>query len=1217
VAPIRAKGRALTDGKTFPIVGIGASAGGLEAFTQLLTALPLDTGMAFVLVQHLEAKHESLLARLLSKATQMPVTEVRQGTRVEPNHVYVIPANADLILGDGALRIMRRKTSASPHLPIDHFFRTLAESQGPRAVGVILSGTATDGTLGLKAIKLAGGTTFAQEPRSAKFDGMPKSAILAGCVDFVLRPERIARELSQITLHVRLGRSNPGRTDPDPPVPALEEEWMGIFKLLRETSGVDFTFYKKPTISRRVARRMALKKIKRLSEYVNYLQGNREELNALYQDLLIHVTSFFREPEVFRALRNKILPQILARKPASDPLRIWVAGCSSGEEVYSIAICLLENLGDRAASTAIQIFASDVNEQLVDSARGGVYSKDAVKKVSKERVRRFFDLANGKYQIKPGVRDLCIFARHNLAEDPPFSRMDLISCRNVLIYLEPVLQKRILASFRYALRDGGFLLLGKSETLGGFPDFKISDRKNKFFVKAAATAAYKARPVAFDKATHHEKRSVEEAPGFDLEKEADRVIWEQSRHAGLIVNGDLQILHFRGDTSPYIRPVPGKATFQLLRMLREELVIELRVAINKARKTKTSVKREAVRVKRNGDFHLVNIEVRPLPAHRVGDQYFLILFEEVIPPTERQSKYAVGRRPKEGPDQELTEVRNELTRTRDYLQAIIQEQETTNEGLKAANEEAQSSVEELHSTNEELETAKEELQSGNEELVTLNEQLQKRNTELGYLSDEMSNILTGVDIPILILGGDRRIRRFTPSAEKLLHLLPGDIGHPIGHIRIGVNLPDLDESISQVIKGARDVWREVQTEEGRWYSVRILPFVTSEHKIDGVLMVFVDVDELKQSQQRSQREQELITAILNAAKDLLVIVLDRAGRILQFNRAAQELTGYSLEEVKGRRFWDRLPIPEERAQVKSGFEEVLVARTLQGETHWLTKRGQPRLIAWSNTVVVNDVGAVDYVIWTGVDVTEREEAQLQARDSKAAIHTLREQSEVTLLHKQDELQALTARLLAIQEAGNKDLARELHDDLSQKLAALGMEVSTLLQPSIKSPEVLAERVHALSARINGLAENVHAMSRRLHPAILDELGLEAALKEECVGFSAQAGVRAEFESKGVPLSLPEDVTLCLYRVAQESLRNIAKHARATKVRVVLFDDKGVLCLRIEDIGDGFDLNEIKGKGGLGLISMEERVRLVSGKFTIKSQPGEGTTVEVFVPLRAK
>ena len=1195
-------------------MGVGASAGGLDAFTELLTALPLDTGMAFVLVQHLEAKHESILTKLLSKATQLPVTEIRQGMLVEPNHVYVIPANADLSIANGVLKILNRKTSPGRHLPIDHFFRTLAVTQGRRAIGVVLSGTASDGTLGLKAIKSAGGITFAQEPKSAQFDGMPKSAILAGCVDFVLRPQRIALELSRIALHPYVGFSNLEKVKE--PLPAWDEQWMQVFKLLRDTSRVDFTFYKKATISRRVARRMASKNIEQLSQYLKYLQGNREELDALYQDLLIHVTSFFREPEIFRALRNKILPQLQARKPAGDPIRIWVPGCSTGEEAYSIAICLLESLGDRAASTPIQIFASDISEWAIGRARAGVYPKDELKKVSKDRVQRFFDRVNGNYQVKSGVRDLCIFALHDLTKDPPFSRMDLISCRNVLIYLEPVLQKKILGSFRYALRDGGFLLLGKAETLGGFPDFKIVDRKNQFFAKVVTTNAFEARLVPLERLTPHQKRYVQETPSLDLEKEADRILWERSGNAGLVVNSDLQIQYFRGDTSPYLRPVPGKATFQLLKMLREELVLELRGAVNEARKTKASVRREAVRIKRNGDFRLVNIEVQPLAPYSAGGGSFLILFEEVNRPIEHPTKRSVGRQRKEGHDQELIEVRNDLTRTRDYLQAIIQEQETTNEELRAANEEAQSSMEELHSTNEELQTAKEELQSGNEELITLNEQLHKRNTELAHLSDELNNVLTGVDIPIVILGEGRRIRRFTPQAEKLLHLFPGDIGRPISHIRIAVDLPNLDESISQVLKGAREVWREVQAEDGRWYSVRMLPFLTAEHKTDGVLMAFVDVDDLKQSHERSQQDQKLITAILNAATDLLVIVLDCEGRVLQFNRAAEEVTGFSLEEVKDRRLWEVLPIPEERDQVRSGFEEALRGGRAEGETHWLTKRDEPRLIAWSNTAEKNVDGTVDYVIRTGVDVTEREKAQSQSRESDAAVRTLRQTSEVRLLRDQKELHSLTARLLELQEAGNKDLARELHDDLSQKLAALGMEVSTLLQPSSGSPQELPDRVRGVSARINGMAEDVHAMSRRLHPAILDELGLEAALKEECVSFSAQMGIPAKFESKG-PALLPEDVSLCLYRVAQEGLRNIAKHAGATDVKVVLSARKDGVRLRIEDTGDGFDLKEAKGKGGLGLISMEERVRLVGGKFTINSQPGEGTAVEVFVPLKAK
>jgi len=1306
----------------FPIVGVGASAGGLEAFTALLKALPPDTGMAFVLIQHLEAKHESMLASLLSKVTQMPVTEVRQGTHVQPNRVYVIPPDAGLGLVRGDLRILRRKLGL--HLPIDHFLETLAETQGPRAIGVVLSGTASDGTLGLGAIKAGGGITFAQEPASAKFDGMPQSAISSGCVDFVLTPERIAKELSRIALHpyIRASANAEQDTGKDTdhagaPLAAPDEEWARILRLIRETSGLDFTYYKKTTISRRVARRMALRKVEQLSDYRKFLQQNREELGELYEDLLIHVTSFFREPEVFRALRNRIIPQLLARKPVPDSIRIWVPGCSTGEEAYSIAICLLEKLGDLTAPPRIQIFASDVSEQALEKARNGVYPKEALKQLSRERLHRFFDSVNGKFQIKPSVRELCIFARHDLTKDPPFSRMDLISCRNVLIYLEPILQKRILASFFYALRDGAYLLLGKSETSSALADFQVVDRKNKFLAKEAITTAAPTRLTGPEKPAHRADGSFTHAPSFDLEKDADRIIWERANYAGLVVDSELQILHFRGDTSPYLRPVPGKATFQLLKMVREELVLELRGAVNKARKTGASVRREAVRVRNGGKLHLVNVEVRILPARRAGERYFLILFEEPTPSGEPQAKRAPRPARGQDEDQELVEARGELSRTREYIQSIIQEHETTNEELKAASEEAQSSMEELHSTNEELETAKEELQSTNEELITLNEQLQKRNWELGHLSNELSNVLSDVDIPIVILGADRRIRRFTPPAEKLLHLLPGDVGRPLSHIRLGVNLPDLDDSILQVARGSGDVWREVQAEDGRWYSVRILPFLTAERKTDGVLITFVDVDDLRQSRETSLREQKLIMAILNAAVDLLVIVLDREGRILQFNRTAEEVTGYSLDDVKGSRLWDRLPVPEERGLVKARFEEMLRGGAVLGETHWLTKGGQTRLIAWSNTIAQRSDGAVDYVIRTGVDVTEREAAQRQAQESDVALHTLLEavpsavlaldtQGRIALVNaatekmfgyrreemvgqpiamliperfrqqhgghvsgffrkpsmrpmgagldlvalrrdgsefpidislsyfettegvlgisfvsditeqkdNQRELQALTARLLGIQEGGNKELSRELHDGLSQKIAALGMEVSMLLQRPDQAPGALPDRVRELSERINDLSADVHAMSRRLHPAILTELGLEAAVREECVGFSAQERVPAHFASESVPPSLPEDISLCLYRVAQESLRNVAKHARAAQVRVLLSGRKNGITLRVEDTGNGFHIDEVQGKGGLGLISMEERARLVNGKYTVLSQPGKGTAVELFVPL---
>lgn len=620
------------------IVGIGASAGGLEAITQFLKALPPDTGMAFVFVQHLEPRHESMLSTLLQRATQMPVADVKPGTRVQSNHLYVIPANADIGIAGGVLGLARRKALMGQHLPIDHFFRSLAQDQGARAIGVILSGTASDGTLGMKAIKVEGGITFAQDPETARFDGMPTSAITAGCVDFVLPPQRIANELEKIGRHPYVGLSRFG--EDAPVLPGRGEDFLRVFKLLKASSGVDFTFYKKPTIQRRIVRRMALHSLEKLSDYVKYLESNSDEADALYQDILIHVTSFFREPEVFRAFQTRLLPRVTAAKTPGEPVRLWCAGCSTGEEAYSLAICLLEYLGDKTRLTPVQLFGTDISEQAIEKARLGIYPAAALSQVGPGRLRRFFTKIDGNYQINSSVRDLCVFARHDLTKDPPFSRLDIIACRNVLIYLEPVLQKRVLASFHYALKDSGFLMLGKSETLGGFPDlFSLVDRKAKFFSKkAAAGVAYQLGAAAFEPLRPRGKRHVEEPPHFDLEREADRLVWEHYEHSGLVVNNDLQILHFRGDTSPYLRPAPGKATFNLLRMLRDELVFEVRAAIQKVRRNGLAVRRDAIVVKHNGSSRRVNVEVRPLPGPATREKYFLILFDEenraVEPPPE-------------------------------------------------------------------------------------------------------------------------------------------------------------------------------------------------------------------------------------------------------------------------------------------------------------------------------------------------------------------------------------------------------------------------------------------------------------------------------------------------------------------------------------------------------------------------------------------------------
>jgi two-component system, chemotaxis family, CheB/CheR fusion protein len=1315
-----------------PVVGIGASAGGLEAYTQLLRSLPTNTGMAFVLVQHLEPRHESVLTRLLAKATRMPVQEAREGMRVEPDSVYVIPSNADLSLMDGLLHIVRRKALAGHHMPIDSFLESLAKSQGPRAIGVILSGTASDGTAGIEAVKAEGGITFAQQPDSAKFDGMPRNAIASGCVDFVLPPPLIAQELARIAHHPFVGLLPPRGT---PVIPAGEDDWAHLFRLLRLESGVDFTEYKPSTIKRRVARRMAVHKIEHLNAYLKLLESNTEELGALFQEILIEVTEFFRDPDVFLALRDKTLPEIFSAKPAGEPLRVWVAGCSTGEEAYSIAICALEYLSEaRMGTTLIQIFATDLSDPAIQKARAGRYPEGALRGVSQERLRRFFTRVDGNYEVNPSIREMCVFARHDVTKDPPFSKLDLISCRNVLIYFESALQRKVLAFFHYGLKKHGALLLGKTESLGTHTDlFTIADRKLKTFWKNTMVRV----PLAALRPAHetqlpHDRQPGPTLPDLDLEKETDRVVWERYGHAGLVVNNDLRILHFRGDTGPYLRPASGKATFQLLRMVRDELALELRTAIQEARRTGRSVRREGIEVKQDRQVREVHIEVRPLPVPGEREKCFLILFESGGSRTRLAARTSGPRGTgRKGRDQELLRLQSELERSREHVQAIIRDQETTNEELKTANEETLSSMEELQSTNEELETAKEELQSSNEELVTVNEQLQNRNADLAILSDDLINVLSGVNIPILILDQDRRIRRFTPPAEKLLRLLPGDIGRPIGDLRIGISIPDMEKVIASVIEKGSEMHREVRGEEnGRWYMLSVRPFQTAQGRIDGVLMAFVDVHDLKQQQESLQKEHNFVSAILNAAKGLLVVVLDSEGRIVHFNRSCQELSGYSFEEAKGRRVWDFLLVPEEIAGVKATFENVLGGTPNQYENHWLTKDGRSVLTSWSNSVSRSD-GSVEYLIGTGTDITGREQAEERAQESESTIRALLETAaqailavdargqiilanaatekmfgysrreligepvaklvparsgdrhavyvsqwfsrpvsrpmgrgleihcmrkdgsefpseislssiagregtigvafisditerittEATLRSYQSQLQRLTGNLLSTLETGNRELARELHDDFSQQLVALGMEVSSLRQSRELGKDVAA-RLGELGRKIARLGDEIHSTSRRLHPAILEDLGLEAAMLEECRGFREHFHIPVDFVPQNVPAVLPKEVSLCLYRVVQESLRNIAKHSRATQVYVRLAggpgtDGKQSISLRVEDQGDGFDLDQALRKGGLGFISMEERVRLVGGTLTIQSQPGQGTTVTALVPLNGK
>jgi two-component system CheB/CheR fusion protein len=878
----------LRPGLSFPVVAIGASAGGLAAFTELLKALPAQSGMAFVLIQHLEPKHDSALTSLLQKATSIPAVQVTEGMAVEPNHVYVIPPNKSMTIRKGTLRLAPRTAGPAPQRPIDDFSLALAEEQGNAAIGVVLSGTGSDGTHGLKAIKAAGGVTFAQDPKTAQWPAMPVSAMTAGSVDFVMSPKRIAAELARIGQHPYLTKANqvPEGSDLDK-----------VCLILRSAVGVDFRLYKLPTVRRRVARRMALEKIATLARYAQILRQDPKEARALADDIFIHVTRFFRDPECFKAVRKSVLAKLKAKRAAGDPIRIWVAGCSTGEEVYSIAMLLLEELGEQAVRIKIQIFGTDIEERSLQHARTGIYTEANVTGVSPARLKRFFVKTDYGFQIHRAVRDLCVFARHDLAKDPPFSRLDFISCRNVLIYMGAALQKRVLSAFQYALQPGGFLLLGSAESVGDYPDaFTVEDLKHRIYVRKPSPAAYRevaAAPAFAREPDAMPARAFVAPSAVDFRKVTEGVLLEHYAPPALVVDSDLHIVHFQGDVSRYLAPATGQPSFHLLKMVRPEFVMDLRSAISKARKEGAAAHQDGVPFRHEGRPAAVRLEVRPLSGRNGKKRDLLVVFEKAEP-----AGPAAATSGKQHGFEKTEKLERELASAREQLRALITEHETAQEEMKAASEEILSSNEELQSTNEELETAKEELQSSNEELATLNDELQQRNDELNILTSDLQNLLTGVDVAVLVLDSALHVRRFTPVAGALLNLIPGDVGRPFSDIASSLDIADWSELLEAVSDEGRSIEREVRDRKGHQYSLRVRPYKTGAGRIEGVLIVLLDTDVISHARGSAQESGDYSRAIVETIREALAVV-DSEYRVLSVNRGFCELFDVSVQDVDG------------------------------------------------------------------------------------------------------------------------------------------------------------------------------------------------------------------------------------------------------------------------------------------------------------------------------
>jgi two-component system CheB/CheR fusion protein len=903
----------------FNIVGIGASAGGLEAFEQFFRNIPPDSGMAFVLVSHLDPDHASMLTEILQRATTMPVVEAQDQVKVAPNCVYALPPNREMTIFHGALQLSAPEMPRGQRMVIDAFLRSLAEDQGENAIGIILSGTGTDGTLGLRAIQGAGGITLVQDPTTAKYDGMPCSAIQAGYASYILPVEKMPEQLLNSKHHLNVQYDKP-QPDTDG-----ASGMSRILMLLRSGTGHDFSLYKKSTIGRRIERRMAQHNIESIEIYARYLKEHPPELQLLFKELLINVTSFFRDTEAFIALKQDILPLLLAGKPEHYVFRVWVAGCATGEEAYSIAILLREIMDETQQEFKTQIYSTDLDEDAITVARTAIYPPNIAQDVTPERLRRFFIKDDAGYRVKKEIREMVVFATQSVIKDPPFTKLDLLSCRNLMIYLEPELQNRVIPAFHYALKPGGVLFLSPSESIGNHIDlFTPLNRKWKFYrttPSVASTRAVMASGLSWtkDQNTKGSDEVITKIKDTDFAEITRRALLQSYAPASVVTNLKGDILFVHGDTGKYLRPAPGQATLNVIEMAREGLKMELRAAIQIAADKSTPTLNQETTFGSNGDMVSVSFSVRPLPYPDASNSLLLVSFQDVA--GQRAEKTATilpaSGKPTRGKRAATTEkamraeeLERELAYTKENLHATIEEQQASNEELKSTNEEMQSTNEELQSTNEELETSKEELQSVNEELVTVNVELQDKIEQLAGMQNDMKNLLDNINVGTIFLNDALTIKRYTREAVQVYRLVGSDVGRPLADIKSNIKDDDLLADAQAVLESLVPREREVHTVSGEWYLARIQPYRTLDNVIDGVVLTFADITKRIQAEATIDDAREFSESIVDTVREPLV-VLDGDLKVVSVSRsfcqnfrvAPENSVGRQLYEL-GNRQWD-------------------------------------------------------------------------------------------------------------------------------------------------------------------------------------------------------------------------------------------------------------------------------------------------------------------------
>jgi len=1195
------------------IVGVGASAGGLEAFSELLAALPAKPELAIVFVQHLAPTYESALLELLEKKTPMPVLEAKNGEHLKSNHVYIITPGVSIEVEDGAYIVSKVRKQEGAFHPVDILFRSLAKEYEHRAIGVVLSGTATDGTEGLLAIKEAGGITFAQD-ESAKHTGMPQSAIEASAVDRVLSPKEISKELLNIVLHPR--------ADALGPAARLSTSGNGIQQILyfiQNRFGVDFTNYKQSMVERRIERRMTLARQHTLSAYLIYLKDKdtKGEDQALYQDLLINVTSFFRNPELFATLAHDVVPALLKGRLSGDALRIWVPGCSTGEEVYSIAIMIteiLESMRVKPPRFDIKIFGTDASEPSIEKARAAMYPKGTLQRMSRDRLARFFIPINGSYQVHKSLREMCIFSAHNLLKDPPFSRMDLVSCQNLLIYLDTTLQKKAIRTFHYALKSTGYLVLGKSETVGTEGNmFRPVGQKHKIYTKkpgsvtARLVTEERTHPVSSDK----KPRDVPEKIA-SIENEADEILLAHYTPASMVINSDMEIVRFRGATSSYLQPSGGSASLNLLKMVREELVLDLRSLLHTAKKEGLLAKKEGIPMGKNGSTHLTTIEVVPL-RHPLPASYFMVLFSETIPaPLEHSDTGTKGG--KNNPREKyITGLLRDLTLHKEQMRSMAEEYEAANEELQSANEEVLSSNEELQSINEELGTSQEELESTNEELTTINDELGIRNREISDARDFSEAIIATIREPLIVLNEDLKVQKANESFYKQFRTMKSDVeGHFFYDLGNGQwDIPDLRKLLNEVLTKNKvvhdfEIAHEFPSIGKKIVILNARTMVKMGGKESLILLAIEDITERRHSEDASRISEIRYRRLFETAKDGIFILDADTAKISDSNPFISELLGFSQTELLGKELWE------------VGFYSDKEANKVAVEK--LQKTGY---IRYDDLPLKTKSGQQIDVEFVSSMYRENGHQVIQCNIRDITLRKVGETKLEELGRSKDEFISMASHELRTPVTSIKGYAQLLESRFTETGDTASAEVVSKLD----------KQVDKLAALIADLFDNTKVKEGKLelNQAYFDFNALVLDAIEEVQHTTVRHTITSTLGK--IPEIYGDSARL--RQVVINLLTNAVKYSpEATRVEVATGADENFLTLSVHDFGIGVskedlsriftrfyrvrerDLNTYPGLG-LGLYIASDIVRRHGGNLGVKSTAGHGSVFTMILPLHKK